>query len=349
MKRSIISAAIAAAAISAPAMAEEYPYYATFGVSHTDTEITERYFKESDYTKNSYNLEASFGIMMTEQSAVELSFIKSAPAQSTKRPDFTDFKLNGFYFFGDAALKPYLTAGIGHEKLELNDDADTEYSDYILGAGFGVQYDLTDRFFGRAEARLDDMIDKRPEHPYYVLEVGMRLGTPKAAPVVATPEPMPKPEPEPEPVVVIVPPADTDNDGVIDDMDKCAATPAGVTVDSDGCPDFQGKLEGVTFETNSARLTINSQTILDEAATELKLYPDLDIEIAAYTDSMGADSYNQMLSQKRAESVLSYLVSKGVSPEQLTAVGYGEANPVASNETSAGRAQNRRVELVVKK
>ena len=192
------------------------------------------------------------------------------------------------------------------------------------------------------------MINTRPEHRSYGLEVGLRFGsTASTAPAKLQPEPMP--QPEPEPVVVIVPPADTDNDGVIDDMDKCAATPAGVTVDSDGCPDFQGKLEGVTFETNSARLTINSQTILDEAATELKLYPDLDIEIAAYTDSMGADSYNQMLSQKRAESVLSYLVSKGVSPEQLTAVGYGEANPVASNETSAGRAQNRRVELVVKK
>ena len=346
MKRSIISAAIAAAAISAPVMAEEYPYYATFGASHTDTEISERYFKESDYTKHSYNLELSFGIMMTEQSAVELSYIKSAPAQSKKRPDFTDYKLNGFYFFGEDALKPYLTAGIGHETLELNDPVGTEYKDYILSAGFGVQYDVTDRFFGRAELRLDDMVDKRPEHPYYVLEVGMRLGTPKAAPVVA-PEPMP--EPEPAPVVVVVPPADTDNDGVTDDIDECAGTPAGVTVDSTGCPDFKGKLEGVKFETNSARLTMNSQTILDEAAAELKTYSDLDIEIAAYTDSMGADAYNLSLSQKRAESVMSYLVSKGVNPEQLTAKGYGEANPIASNDTAEGRAENRRVELVVVK
>ena len=346
MKRSIISAAIVAAAVSAPAMATEYPNYVTIGSSHTDTEITSRYFKNSDYTKSSYNLELSFGIMMTEQSAVELSYIKSYPMQSNTRPDFTDYKLNGFYFFGEDALKPYLTAGIGHEKLELNDEAGTEYSDYILSAGLGVQYDLTDRFFGRAEARLDDMINKRPEHPYYVLEIGMRLGTPKAAPV-AKPEPMP--EPEPAPVVVVVPPADTDNDGVIDDKDMCADTPSTVTVDAKGCPEYQGgQLEGVKFETNSANLTLNSQTILDEAAEELKTYPELDIEVAAYTDSMGADSYNLMLSQKRAESVMTYLVSKGVNPSQLTAKGYGEANPIATNDTAAGRAENRRVELVVK-
>lgn len=345
MKRSIISVAIAAAAISAPAMAEDYSYYATLGSAHASNEKTTGYISDAQYNLHSYTFEGSLGYMTGKNTAIEFSVV-TPNLQKKARPDINQIKFSAFRFFGDNDFKPYLTGGIGREKLEVPGEG-TEV-DLLLDVGAGLQYDFTERLFGRAEIRFDDMINTRPEHRSYGLEVGLRFGsTASTAPAKLQPEPMP--QPEPEPVVVIVPPADTDNDGVIDDMDKCAATPAGVTVDSDGCPDFQGKLEGVTFETNSARLTINSQTILDEAATELKLYPDLDIEIAAYTDSMGADSYNQMLSQKRAESVLSYLVSKGVSPEQLTAVGYGEANPVASNETSAGRAQNRRVELVVKK
>ena len=73
------------------------------------------------------------------------------------------------------------------------------------------------------------------------------------------------------------------------------------------------------------------------------------IEIQAYTDSRGSDALNQRISEDRAQSVRTYLVEKGVSADKLTAKGYGEANPVATNDTAEGRAQNRRVELAVKK
>ena len=76
-------------------------------------------------------------------------------------------------------------------------------------------------------------------------------------------------------------------------------------------------------------------------------YPDLRIEVGGHTDSRGSDALNLRLSQRRAESVLEYLAQAGVSRSRLSAVGYGEARPVASNDNETGRALNRRVEFVV--
>jgi len=109
------------------------------------------------------------------------------------------------------------------------------------------------------------------------------------------------------------------------------------------------KLKGVFFETNSDALTSSSVQSLENALATLKKRPDIHVEIAAYTDSRGKDSYNQSLSNKRANSVMNYLVNHGISTSRLTANGYGKANPIADNETREGRAQNRRVEMHVLK
>jgi OOP family OmpA-OmpF porin len=109
------------------------------------------------------------------------------------------------------------------------------------------------------------------------------------------------------------------------------------------------KLEGVKFETNSDHLTASSADDLDEAARTLNENPDMHVVVAGHTDSMGNDQYNLNLSQKRAEMVKKYLVEKGVSADRLTARGFGETEPVASNDTARGRSQNRRVELRILK
>ena len=85
--------------------------------------------------------------------------------------------------------------------------------------------------------------------------------------------------------------------------------------------------------------------ILDEGVAVLENNPGLNIEIQGYTDSTGAENYNLMLSQKRADSVMDFLVNRGIDPGRLSAKGYGSANPVASNDTAEGRAKNRRVEF----
>jgi OOP family OmpA-OmpF porin len=95
------------------------------------------------------------------------------------------------------------------------------------------------------------------------------------------------------------------------------------------------------------RLTEPAQETLDEVATALLKQPEMQVEIQGYTDSIGADAYNLNLSQKRADAVKAYLVSKGLNSTALTAKGYGKADPIASNATRDGRAQNRRVAFAV--
>jgi len=85
--------------------------------------------------------------------------------------------------------------------------------------------------------------------------------------------------------------------------------------------------------------------VLDDSAETLRRYPDLVVEVAGHTDSVGTDAYNLDLSQRRAESVRQYLIDKGVDSGNLSAKGYGESQPIESNDTEEGRDENRRVNL----
>ncbi|MGE5142968.1 MAG: OmpA family protein, partial [Acidobacteriota bacterium] len=104
-------------------------------------------------------------------------------------------------------------------------------------------------------------------------------------------------------------------------------------------------LQGVIFQTGSAALTAASLVSLDQAATSLRVHPEIRVEVAGYTDDQGTVAANRRLSQARADAVRAYLIRQSVPPGQVTARGYGSANPRDSNLTAAGRARNRRVEL----
>ena len=104
-------------------------------------------------------------------------------------------------------------------------------------------------------------------------------------------------------------------------------------------------LAGVVFKTNSDVLDSSSNTRLDTAAQTLMDNPGVKVIVAGHTDSAGDALYNLSLSEKRAQAVRQYLINKGVNGSRLTARGYGETEPYASNDTAAGRAKNRRVEL----
>ena len=139
---------------------------------------------------------------------------------------------------------------------------------------------------------------------------------------------------------------DDDNDGVVNRLDKCPDTAEGVRVDVNGC-EIKDVIElpGVNFETNSDRLLPGADDVLGDAAATLQKYPDLVVEVAGHTDSAGAADYNQGLSERRAATVRDYLINAGAAEANLSARGYGEAEPIADNATAEGRAQNRRVEL----
>ncbi|MEO8463925.1 MAG: OmpA family protein [Gammaproteobacteria bacterium] len=144
---------------------------------------------------------------------------------------------------------------------------------------------------------------------------------------------------------------DTDHDGVPDQNDRCPGTLEGLATDNRGCAatsrQSSVRLDGVTFEFNSAQLTASASETLRRVADALRGEPNLRAEIAGHTDSVGSDEYNLKLSQDRANSVQQFLVAQGIDRGRLQARGYGEGRPVADNGSADGRDRNRRVEFVV--
>jgi len=104
---------------------------------------------------------------------------------------------------------------------------------------------------------------------------------------------------------------------------------------------------GILFAVDSAELSGEAKTNLGEFATILNKYPDTDILVEGHTDSDGSDSYNQALSERRAQSVVAYCVTLGVTGKRFTTIGYGEKQPIASNDTVEGKSLNRRVEVAI--
>ena len=254
----------------------------------------------------------------------------------------------------DGAVQPFVSAGLG--VLE-NDRVGRDATDFMTQVGAGMiikaweSADGSNSFSLRPElkVRWDDAGVPDSYRDYLgMLGFQFSFGAPTAKPVETPPPPPPAPEPEPAPPPPPPPPGDADKDGVLDNVDKCPDTPPGVAVDAYGCT-RKGSitLEGVTFEVNSARLTPDSQQVLNTLATDLKKYPRLQIELQGHTDSSGSDPYNLKLSQQRADAVRIYLMDQGVTGSQLTARGYGETQPIEDNKTEAGRALNRRVVMFV--
>ena len=151
---------------------------------------------------------------------------------------------------------------------------------------------------------------------------------------------------------------DSDGDGVLDKDDQCP-NEAG-TVANNGCPEIVLPTEEVQNQLTEYARTINFNTgkssfkeatypTLQAIAAILKEYPKANFTIEGHTDSTGSEATNQLLSEKRASAVMDYLVNNGIDGGRLTAVGFGEGTPIASNNTRSGRAANRRVEVTLAK
>ena len=141
---------------------------------------------------------------------------------------------------------------------------------------------------------------------------------------------------------------DADADGVSDDQDQCADSIPGQMIGKDGCPvDVAIDLRGVNFESSRAVLLAESVRNLRAAAGILRKFDTIRVEIGGHTDASGPDDLNQRLSEQRAKVVYDWLVRNGIAAKRLSWKGYGESSPIADNESAAGKAKNRRTELVI--
>ncbi len=150
--------------------------------------------------------------------------------------------------------------------------------------------------------------------------------------------------------------SDSDKDGVADKDDECPEV-AGLASNK-GCPEVTAavlesvKVEAKSIYFNSGKSTFRSEDVpvkIESISTLLKQYPTAKFSIEGHTDSDGSDAFNQKLSQERADVVKNALIERGMKAENLNAVGYGESRPVAPNTTAAGKAKNRRTEVVLQK
>ncbi len=150
---------------------------------------------------------------------------------------------------------------------------------------------------------------------------------------------------------------DSDNDGIANNKDKCPQEPETRNgfEDDDGCPDiipeavkkFTGRIEGIKFKTGSDLILKESFPLLNRAADVLIAYPSVRMEISGHTDTKGKREMNIDLSRRRAESVRTYFIGKGIAEDRLTAVGHGPDKPLVDNKTAKGRSENRRVEFQI--
>jgi OmpA-OmpF porin, OOP family len=240
-----------------------------------------------------------------------------------------------YYFMPNSWFVPYLAIGAGDRTYKIKNSP--THSNFVADYGVGARFFATESFFIRGDFRHILAFNTSKGNPVnnleYTLGIGWCLGGKKqapapvaeVAPVIVEP-PKPAPVVKPEPVIPPVPVA---------------------------APTEEIKVKGrttidVKFKTNKADISPAYDGELAEFADVLKKYPDLNVTIEGFTDSVGSAQYNKKLSQRRAESVKKYLVDKlGIDASRLKAVGYGLEKPIASNKTEEGRKKNRRVEAAV--
>ncbi len=333
MKKQLISATAAAcislAGIALPASAElPITLNAGAGYWYFDRDDV-RGFEPDDTTTTWAGMEWAFN----DNWAAEVIYAYGDSGEfKSGGPDMevTNWQLGMLYYGGSyigepMRVRPYVALSAGEIKLEA-DTFDTVET--TINGGLGVRWMMGKRLGLRVEGRAIYSLDESETD--YLVSAGLNFY-------------MGKVDPDPIPA-----PLDSDGDGVTDDKDLCPGTPMGTRVDADGCPLQVAQVASIKLKVNFA---FDSDVVqerffadLGELAEFLKRFSDLQVDVEGHTDSVGPEDYNQQLSQRRAQAVVDMLVNQyGIAATRLEPKGYGESQPVASNDTEEGRAENRRV------
>lgn len=347
---------VVAVALMIPAAAlaaESFPLsYSSVGVegSYIDSGNSRNKGGVSDNLSNY----GEFGLNFTHQFNPNVSMLlQGSYAEPETRNtnidvDMMRFSLGGRVHPGKFRLggwRPFGGLGYSFTDFDVDSTGSSKTEDAIYLEG-GLQRMVSPRFMVEGGIRARTELEDGYVDGQYFAGVHYLFGreypaAPRRDVVLAT-----KKEPKVEP------PKDSDGDGVIDKLDKCPDTPQGALVDSDGCPkeltkDIRETLY-VEFELDKTEVRRQFYPEIENLADIMKQYPTSNILLEGHTDSTGPSSYNQELSKSRANAVMKVLINEfSISAERISTTGMGESQPIASNDTAEGRAQNRRVEAIV--
>ena len=318
---------------SAAAVADEGQFYIAPGLQWLDFDADRMLDNETGFT-------LGLGYDFTNQLSGEINVFDMDLDGTGPDEDLFQYRFDLLYSFERqlGSLTPFLVAGGGHSDFSQNEET-------VWDAGVGVKYQINEnlalrtafrKFWGMDEHMHDYGVDMS-----LVYSFGGSPAAPArpAAPVAAAPAPA-------------AAPADADRDGVPDARDACPDTPSTHRVDARGCSIPVQEVARITlnvqFDFDQAVVKPEYRDEIQEVADFLRQYPDTVASLEGHTDSMGTDEYNQSLSQRRVDAVRQTLIEQfGIAANRVRAQGFGEARPVASNDTADGRAQNRRVESVI--
>ena len=337
MKTKHILLATAIAAVTSSAMADDHKadifvYGGHIGFSDVPFEDGNTWGLSAGYAlTESWTLEAvasRFDTETTHNDAIDV--------------DGTQYRLDALYHLAsNNEWRPYLAFGVGDQTLDFNAANPTSHSDTLVNIGLGLKRELGANFEFRGDFRNFNSIDNEYNELALTFGLGYRFGVTSAPKPVAAPAPTPAPLPAPVEI-------DSDGDGVFDSKDQCANTPKTHKVDAVGCSlKLTETVEielNITFDSAKSVIKPEFENEVAKLAEFMNQYADTVVTVEGHTDSQGADTYNQKLSQSRADAVKAMLITKyGVAAERVKSIGYGEAQPVADNATADGREQNRRV------
>jgi OOP family OmpA-OmpF porin len=317
------------------------------------------YYNDTDRNTNSrqvyYGL--GFGRFINSYTSLDLFFDRTkrtVDGGNSQRWANNNVGVAARFYYGDwNAWRPYALVGVmGSYHMNPGDKGWAPAAEL----GGGISKTITDSTDFRVEGgyRYDWDDKSQPSKNGYGdwflgFSIVSRFGEPAAAPA-------------PAPVAPVAPDCSKQfRNGVNLCDNKCPDLPEGTIVGPDGCPQkVVIDLRGVNFKFDRpkkgetdikkalAEPTADSVAILDQAVDTLQRYPQVKVTVAGYTDSVGKDAYNQDLSERRAAIVFKYLTAHGITADRLVGpIGHGKNDPIGSNDTDAGRAQNRRTELQV--